>query len=93
VINLVEPLSVKLLIASIAAALIAAPAFAEPSGTVNGTGPEQQTGMAPENASSGEAEGERRICRRVANTETRMSSRRMCLTAREWRDFNRRQDN
>ena len=82
----------KLLIAPIAAALMAAPAFAEPSGTANGTGPEQQTGMAPDNASSGEAAGERRICRRISNTETRMSSRRMCLTAREWRDFNRRQD-
>ena len=82
----------KLLIASIAATLIAAPAFAEPSGTANGTGPEQQTGMAPDNASSSEAEGERRICRRVSASESRMSSRRMCMTAREWRDYNRRQE-
>lgn len=82
----------KFLVATIAAALMAAPAFPEPSGTANGTGPETQPNMASDNASSSEAEGERRICRRVSSTETRMSSRRMCMTAREWRDYNRRQE-
>ena len=48
---------------------------------------------APENATStaGEAEGgERRICRRVETaTGSRMSYRRMCMTADQWRNFNR----
>jgi hypothetical protein len=84
---------VKYLIATIAAALMTAPAFAEPSGTVNGTGPETQANMTADNASSNEAESERRICRRISGSESRMSSRRMCMTAREWRDYNRRMDN
>ena len=38
-----------------------------------------------------DANGERRICRRLADTASRMSSRRVCMTAREWREHSRNQ--
>ena len=34
-------------------------------------------------------DGERRICRRLQETSSRNASRRVCMTAREWRDYNR----
>jgi len=38
-------------------------------------------------ASAGRTEtGERRICRRIENTQSRMNRRQVCLTAREWRE-------
>ncbi len=42
----------------------------------------------PEGPSTGEptADGERRICRRIDTTESRVGRRRVCLTAREWRE-------
>jgi len=30
--------------------------------------------------------GERRICRRIDNTPSRMNRRQLCLTAQEWRE-------
>ncbi len=30
--------------------------------------------------------GERRICRRIDNSQSRMNRRQVCLTAREWRE-------
>ena len=30
--------------------------------------------------------GDRRICRRIENTQSRMNRRQLCLTAREWRE-------
>jgi hypothetical protein len=38
-------------------------------------------------ANAAETGAERRICRRIDSSESRMS-RRLCLTAREWRDRN-----
>ena len=36
------------------------------------------------------AEGsERRICRRIDRTESRMARQQLCMTARQWREFNR----
>ena len=43
----------------------------------------------PQGASNGEgteANGERRICRRIPTSRTHMY-RRVCLTARQWRDY------
>ena len=76
--------------------LVTAPAFAQPSGGggTTGSGASVSTGQSelPEGASNTEGgEGEnRRICRRVEIASgSRMSFRRMCMTARQWRDFNR----
>ena len=44
---------------------------------------------AAENARAAEAaeqNGERLICRRIANSTTRMGRRQVCLTARQWRE-------
>ena len=77
--------------------LLAGPAFAQASGGVmTGSGAELATRSAevPEDAErGGEAgeDGERRICRRVETaTGSRMSYQRVCMTARQWRDYNRR---
>lgn len=42
----------------------------------------------PEGPSTNEptADGERRICRRIETSESRVGRRRLCLTAAEWRD-------
>jgi hypothetical protein len=32
-------------------------------------------------------QGERKICKTFANTETRMRSERLCLTKSQWREF------
>ncbi len=85
----------KMRVALFSIALLASPAFAQTSdGAMSGSAAVLQGGAAdlPEGASaSGQSEdSERRICRRIDATSTRMPSRRLCLTAREWRDFNRR---
>jgi hypothetical protein len=36
-----------------------------------------------------EEAGERRICRNIANTETRLSRTRVCMTAAQWRRHGR----
>ncbi len=76
--------------------LLTAPAFAQANGGggMTGSGASISTGQSdlPEGASNTEGgEGEnRRICRRVETASgSRMSFRRLCMTARQWRDFNR----
>ena len=86
----------KIRVALCSVLLVAAPAFAQTSGSVmSGSGAvlEGGSGDLPDGEStSGQNEdGERRICRRVeTDSQSRLSTRRLCLTAREWRDFNRR---
>ena len=70
--------------------LAAAPAFAQGgSGSVSGSAGELATqGDTPEStgASGRTAEGERRICRRVeTGSQSRMTTRRVCRPAEEWR--------
>jgi hypothetical protein len=73
------------------ALLMAAPAFAQPhagSGGQLSTGPNE----GPQGSSEAgvDANGDRRICRRVENgSSSRMTTRRVCMTAREWRDYQR----
>jgi hypothetical protein len=76
--------------------LLAAPAFAQVNGggSMTGSGASMSSSQSetPEGASDGEGgEGEnRRICRRVETASgSRMSYRRLCMTARQWRSFNR----
>ena len=86
----------KAFVVVISGLLLAAPAVAQVNngGTVSGSGASLSTGSSelPEGASE-EAGGEgenRRICRRVETASgSRMSYRRLCMTARQWRDFNR----
>ena len=86
----------KMSVALLSAFLLASPAFAQTSGGVmSGSGAVLEGGSndVPENASAGgeNEDGERRICRRVeGDSHTRMSTRRVCLTAREWREQQRR---
>lgn len=80
---------------AISSLLLAAPAFAQSStGGVSGSAGELSTQSdTPEstgNSSERSADGERRICRRVETGSTsRMSSRRVCRTAEEWRESQR----
>ena len=74
----------------------AAPAFAQgSSGTVSGSAGELATqNDTPESTgnSSQTADGERRICRRVeTGSQSRMTYRRVCRTAEEWRTAQRTQ--
>lgn len=81
----------KLIVALISSALVAAPAFAQTSGGVmSGSGAElsesRDTPESTSDAGTAEADGERRICRRVeTGSSSRMSTRRVCKTAEEWR--------
>ena len=85
----------KIPVALLAVALLASPAFSQTSGGVmagSGAVLEDNSGDVAEGSSaSGENEnGERRICRRVeTDTSSRMTTRRVCLTAREWRQRQR----
>jgi hypothetical protein len=44
-----------------------------------------------EDSSSSQPDAERRICRRAETTATRLGDRRVCMTARQWRDHDRNQ--
>jgi hypothetical protein len=86
----------KSFVVVISGLLLAAPAFAQANGggSMTGSGASMSSGQseAPEGASDSEGgEGEnRRICRRVETASgSRMSYRRLCMTARQWRSFNR----
>jgi hypothetical protein len=74
---------------------VAAPAFAQTSGGVmTGSGGElsdHSTTETSSEAATPAAEGERVICRRVeALSGSRVSSRRVCRTAEQWREAQRR---
>jgi|RhiMethySRZTD1v2_1073278.scaffolds.fasta_scaffold2817307_1 hypothetical protein len=86
----------KSLVVVITGLLLATPALAQGEGggsTGSGGQMAAETTETPENGAStaGEGEGgERRICRRVETpTGSRMPYRRMCMTADQWRSFNR----
>jgi hypothetical protein len=86
----------KMFVAFASVALLASPALAQGgSGSVSGSAGELQTqndipestGQAGQNA-----DGERRICRRIeTDSSTRRASRRVCRTAQEWRAAQRLQ--
>ena len=86
----------KAFVVVISGLLLAAPAVAQVNGggTMTGSAASLSNGPTetPEGVSDtagGEGES-RRICRRVEIASgSRMSYRRMCMTARQWRDFNR----
>jgi hypothetical protein len=85
----------KAFVVVISGLLLAAPAVAQVNngGTMSGSGASLSTGSSElaEGAAEEAGEGEnRRICRRVETASgSRMSYRRLCMTARQWRDFNR----
>ena len=75
----------------VSVAFLSCAAFQADQGAASGSG----AGLAGDNreqaesASTGEgvdANGERRICRRIPTTRTHQY-RRVCLTARQWREF------
>jgi hypothetical protein len=79
----------RFIVALISSALVAAPALAQTSGGVmSGSGAELSDSRdAPESTSdAGEAAAERMICRRIeAVSGSRLSTRRVCRTAEQWR--------
>ena len=80
----------KLAVLAVASLLIATPAVAQVTGASGSNGSNIETGQQnlPEGATEGgrNSNGERLICRRVeAGSSSRMATRRVCLTAREWR--------
>ncbi|HTU11075.1 MAG TPA: hypothetical protein VMG08_09275 [Allosphingosinicella sp.] len=86
----------KMVVALISSLLVAAPAVAQGgSGSVSGSAGELSTqGDTPESTGQGGqgADGERRICRRVeTGSQSRMTYRRVCRTAEEWRESQRGQ--
>lgn len=88
----------KAYVALISAVLLASPALAQSMGGPTGSGAglstdnqdlPESTGPAGERS----ADGERRICRRIETaTGSRMSYRRVCRTAAQWRDAQRTND-
>lgn len=88
----------KAFVVVISGLLLATPALAQPSGgTMSGSGAglSERTDL-PEstgpgaNANANAPNGEHLVCRRVETGSTsRMSSRRVCRTAAEWRDSQR----
>ena len=84
----------KAFVVVISSLLLAAPGLAQASednATTNGTQP-SQTATPANNSSSAVAgeDGERQICRRVdINTGSRVPWRRLCMTERQWRAYNR----
>jgi len=78
-------------VVALSALLVASPALA--LGQSGGTGAASvrttnEGPQGPSEAGTGD-NGERRICRRIDSTANRTSARRVCLTAREWRDYDR----
>ena len=74
--------------------LLAAPGLArasEDGASTNGTQPSPAPTQSTNSSSSTAGEdGERQICRRVeTNTGSRVPWRRLCMTERQWRAYNR----
>lgn len=91
-----------MLVALISGLLISSAAVAQPEHATTSHGSEtpQPAGEAASSQAeggnranaNGAANGERRICRRLANTGSRMGSERVCLTAEQWRQYERDND-
>lgn len=85
----------KTFVALTSAALLASAALAQSTDGLTGSGAALGTDNreAPENTGTSNettADGARRICRRVTiSSNSRMSTRRVCRTAAEWRDADR----
>ncbi len=81
----------RTVILAISSLVIATPAMAQPQ---SASGASVATGQAnlPEVSSEAgtTADGQRKVCRRIETDSTsRMATRRVCLTASEWREFDR----
>lgn len=75
------------------------PAYAQAASDGTGEVAGERQEAAADNQRAGEVDrdepsGERQICRRAATESARYMSttRRICMTAREWREYNRRND-
>lgn len=80
----------KTLALTLSALIVAAPAFAQGGATPGGSLSSQARNVPEGSSEPGVDEnGERRICRRIDDTSSRMASRRVCKTAREWREYER----
>jgi len=84
----------KALAVAICVFLTAAPAMAQMSGNTGGSGAQMRSNSDEQNANdpaaSTAANGERLICRRVdAPSGSRVSTRRICRTAEQWREAQR----
>lgn len=84
----------KALAVAICVFLTAAPALAQMSGTTSGSGGQMRTNSDEQDvndpAPTAAANGERLICRRVdPPSGSRVSTRRVCRTAEQWRDAQR----
>lgn len=84
----------KTVVVAISAFLLAAPALAEAPGGATGhdsaTASETATTSETGTAAQAEDQAERKICRKIElATGSRTNSRRLCLTAEQWRNFSR----
>lgn len=84
----------KVLVFAVSAVFLATPAFAQdsqsPSATSQPRNTEAQTDPAG-GSQAGVPVGERRVCRRIDDTGSRIGGRRVCMTNREWREYDRGQ--
>lgn len=73
------------------ALLVCTPAYAGPAQTAATGSSVRSHGSTPEGSSEAgtNANGERRVCRRVPTTENRVGARRVCMTPAEWKAYNR----
>jgi hypothetical protein len=78
----------KACIAAVAAIALAAPVAAQ---DMTGSQPTRSTGSTPQGSSQPgtDGNGERLTCRRIEQTGNRAAARRVCMTDREWRAYDR----
>jgi hypothetical protein len=78
-------MSIKMIFASAAALAMAA---GTPALAAKNQGQQQLAASDSSDGGAGvEAKGERRICRLIDSTESRMKRQRLCFTKAEWRKF------
>ena len=79
----------RLAFVALSALLVATPAAAQTVSNGGADAPSNPSApQEPSQANGGET-AERRICRRIETVANRTSARRVCLTQREWRDYDR----
>ena len=76
---------------AVSALVLAAPAHALAQSTTTGGASVRSSSEGPQGSSEAgvSANGERRICRRIDSSANRTSARRVCLTQREWNEYDR----
>jgi hypothetical protein len=83
----------KMFVALIAGALLSSGALAQHAGGASTGGSEPTTETREASAPAGEASapavGDRRVCRRIESTGSRLGTQRVCMTQREWRQYDR----